>query len=144
MSGMTLRNILVRHRPSIRAEPFSARRTAIYAPGGVQYKSLFNDWKGSSTEDHSTKRSKNWDTNEPTSDAAASGMKERERNEGIADDTKSAGMTERGGRKESREAKQEHPEAPEPIIGMNDERAQVSTHAETRVFSFRAHGADDM
>lgn len=46
-------------------------------------------------------------------------------NEGIADNTKSQGMTERGGRKQARKAKEEHPAAPEPIIGMNDERAEV-------------------
>jgi hypothetical protein len=52
-------------------------------------------------------------------------MKERERNEGIADDTKQQGTTERGGRKHGQKAKEEHPAAPEPVIGMNDERARV-------------------
>lgn len=47
-------------------------------------------------------------------------------NEGIADDTKSQGMTERGGRKQAQKTKEEHPAAPEPIIGMNDERAEVT------------------
>jgi hypothetical protein len=52
-------------------------------------------------------------------------MKEREGNEGIADDTKQQGTTERGGRKHGQKAKEEHPAAPEPVIGMNDERARV-------------------
>lgn len=47
-------------------------------------------------------------------------------NEGVADNTKSQATTERGGRKQERKAKEEHPAAPKPIIGMNDERAQVN------------------
>ncbi|KAJ5578338.1 uncharacterized protein N7459_007302 [Penicillium hispanicum] len=84
----------------------------------------FKDWKGASTGEHSTERSKKGDTHDVTSGAVAAGMKERETHEGIADATKSQGTTQRGGLQHSRKAKEEHPEAPEPIIGMNDERAQ--------------------
>lgn len=86
---------------------------------------LFKDWKGADSTEHSTKRARRDDTDDPVSEATASGMKEREGNEGIADDTKQQGTTERGGRKHGRKAKEEHPAAPEPIIGMNDERARV-------------------
>lgn len=102
-----------------------AQTSTARLPGGVRGISLFKDWKGASSGDHATERSKRGDTNDPTSDATAAGMKERERNEDIADDSKSQGTTERGGQKHGKKAKQEHPAAPEPIIGMNDERAQV-------------------
>ena len=32
----------------------------------------------------------------------------------------------------NKKAKEDHPEAPEPVIGMNDERAQVSRKSEVR------------
>ncbi|KAJ5161665.1 hypothetical protein N7492_007057 [Penicillium capsulatum] len=92
--------------------------------GGVRGISLFKNWKGASSEEHTTERSKRGDTNDPTSNASAAGLKERQENENIADASKSQGTTERGGQKHGKKAKQEHPEAPEPIIGMNDERAQ--------------------
>lgn len=77
-------------------------------------------------KDNTVKRAKSGDTQDPSAAAAASGMKEREANEGIADDSKSGATTERGGMKNAEKAKREHPAAPEPIIGMNDERAGVS------------------
>lgn len=96
---------------------------------GFRDYSIFEDWKGSSAEDHTRKRSKRGDTEDIHSKEAASGLKERETNQGLADDTKSQGMTERGGTKYSKKAKEEHPKAPEPVIGMNDERSKVSLYA---------------
>lgn len=98
------------------------------APLGVRDYSIFEDWKGSSAEDHTRKRSKKGDTGDVHSEAAASGLRERKTNQGLADETKSQGMTERGGTKYGRKAKEEHPKAPEPVIGMNDERSKVSSY----------------
>lgn len=106
-------------QPALSTQKSTAHR------GGIRGISLFKNWKGASSEDHTTERSKRGDTNDPTSNASAAGMKEREQNEAVADTSKSQGTTERGGQKHGKKAKQEHPEAPEPIIGMNDERAQV-------------------
>ena len=107
----------------------STMRTRILAPPRARQFSrnhgLLKDWKGSDSTDSSIKRARKGDTNEPTSEATASGLKEREVNLGIQDDTKQQGATERGGRKHAQKAKEEHPAAPEPIIGMNDERAGV-------------------
>ncbi|CAI7614087.1 unnamed protein product [Penicillium glandicola] len=89
---------------------------------GVRNYSIFEDWKGSSAEDHIRKRAKKGDAEDIHSEAAASGLKERKTNQGLADDTKSQGTTERGGSKYGKKAKEEHPKAPEPVIGMNDER----------------------
>jgi len=87
--------------------------------------SIFKDWKGSSSKDNAVPRAEKGDKLDPETEAAASGLEEREVNEGIADETKSQGRTERGGRKHGKKAKAEHPNAPEPIIGMNDERGEV-------------------
>jgi hypothetical protein len=108
----------------------SAMGTRIPAPPTTRHLSrtyaLFKkDWKGADSTEHSIKRARRNDTEDPVSEATASGMKEREGNEGIADDTKQQGTTERGGRKHGQKAKEEHPAAPEPVIGMNDERARV-------------------
>lgn len=77
-------------------------------------------------EEHSIKRAERGEREDPASAAVASGIEERRVNEGIADDSKSGATTERGGSKHAAKAKKEHPAAPEPIIGMNDERAKVS------------------
>lgn len=89
---------------------------------GVRNYAIFKDWKGS--EEHTKERSKKGDTADVHASASASGMKERETNQGSGDGTKSQGTTETGGTKYSSQAKKENPKAPEPIIGMNDERGK--------------------
>jgi hypothetical protein len=98
------------------------------APLRVRNYSIFEDLKGSSSEEHVRKRSKKGDTEDVHSEAAASGLRERRANQGLADETKSQGMRERGGTKYGKKAKEEHPKAPEPVIGMNDERPKVSSY----------------
>ncbi|KAJ5771375.1 uncharacterized protein N7511_003426 [Penicillium nucicola] len=98
----------------------------ILRTSNIRQYSLKKDWKGSSTDEHAVRRAKSGDTADIPSSASLSGMNERRLNEGVADDTKSQGMTERGGSKQGKKAKEEHPNAPEPIIGMNDERAQFN------------------
>lgn len=116
MPASSLRNILSHPpRPSHTARALQTTRNY----------SITKDWKGSPTEAHAKERAKKGDSFDVHAAPAASGMQERDVNEGIADDTKSQGMTERGGRKQAKKAKEEHPAAPEPIIGMNDERAEV-------------------
>lgn len=120
----------------------STIRTRILAPPRARQFSrnygLLKEWKGSDSTDSSINRARKGDTNEPTSEATASGFKEREANSGIQDDTKQQGATERGGRKHAQKAKEEHPAAPEPIIGMNDERAGVRS----RPLGFQVQIAD--
>ncbi|KAJ5793736.1 hypothetical protein N7457_000335 [Penicillium paradoxum] len=89
---------------------------------GVRKYSIFKDWKGSTPEDHSHKRSEKGDTEDIHSEASASARRERVESHGIADDSISQAITERGGTKREKQAKEEHPKAPEPVIGMNDER----------------------
>lgn len=61
-------------------------------------------------------------TNDPNVQSAASqsGMKEREKQH----PDKSNAIAQRGG-EENEKAKKQHPEAPRPVIGMNDERGGV-------------------
>ena len=120
---MKLHSVIIRHRPSLLPKRSIAPPT--YSLGGVRYESIVNKWKGASTDDHNIRRSKKGDTYDPAAHASAAGMEEREVNEGVADKSKSQGTTRRGGAEQGRKAKQDHPSAPEPIIGMNDERAQV-------------------
>ncbi|KAJ5618883.1 hypothetical protein N7510_002867 [Penicillium lagena] len=94
------------------------------AKSSTRNSSVFKDWKGSSPDDNAVSRAEKGDRLDPETEAAASGLEEREKNEGIPDNTKSQAKTERGGKKQGKKAKAEHPNAPEPIIGMNDERAE--------------------
>ncbi|KAJ5493817.1 hypothetical protein N7463_009904 [Penicillium fimorum] len=96
--------------------------SVLHAPIGSRHYSIYEDWKGSSAEEHTRKRAEKGDAEDVHSEAAATGLSERKTNQGLADDTKSQGITERGGTKYGKKAKEEHPKAPEPIIGMNDER----------------------
>ncbi|CRG89587.1 hypothetical protein PISL3812_06625 [Talaromyces islandicus] len=84
----------------------------------------FQEWKGSSTQDHAVNRVSQRDTTDPETAAAQQGEAERAENEGIADATKSGATTERDLRQNKLKAKKEHPHAPEPIIGMNDEKGE--------------------
>lgn len=114
-TSSTLRNLISSHPP----------RPSLTALRNTRHYSLSEEWEGSKPEENTKERAKRGETADVHAAAGASGMQERERNEGVADETKSQGMTERGGHKHGRKAKEEHPAAPEPIIGMNDERAQV-------------------
>ncbi|CAI7592131.1 unnamed protein product [Penicillium glandicola] len=54
-----------------------------------------------------------------------SGLEERKAHEGgTGSDSKSQGMSEKGGARHGKKAKEDHPSAPEPVTGMNDERAK--------------------
>lgn len=123
---MKLYSVTAHSRPSILLKK-SIAQPAFFALGGVRHESITKQWKGASTDDHTTQRSKRGDEYDIHSSASASGMEERRQSEGVADKTKSQGMTQRGGTESGKKAKADHPAAPEPVIGMNDERAQVST-----------------
>jgi hypothetical protein len=89
-------------------------------------KRIFNDWKGTSTSDHAVNRAKKEDVTDPQVESTSSGRQERAESEGLADRSKSQATTQRDLGQSSKKAKQEHPKAPEPVIGMGDERGEVS------------------
>lgn len=75
-------------------------------------------WKGSSGEDHITNSKDELDVH---SAAAKSGKRDR-----AEDNKQSSAASERDSRNDNKRAKEDHPEAPGPVIGMNDERGGVS------------------
>ncbi|EAW07476.1 uncharacterized protein ACLA_021900 [Aspergillus clavatus NRRL 1] len=127
-----LKNMLTPRPPRVCILPLQSvwQPAGFPTPANVRARlnsSLGKEWKGCSPDEHAVRRTeKNRDTTDPEAEASASGMKERAEDYGIADDSKQQGATEREGRKFQRQAKEDHPKAPEPVIGMNDERARVS------------------
>ncbi|KAL4934152.1 uncharacterized protein BDV17DRAFT_2009 [Aspergillus undulatus] len=86
---------------------------------------LAQDWKGSSGEKHTTHRVEiEKDRTDPQTIASDRSMKDREQNFGGGASGESDATTETGGRQNEKKVKKDHPKAPEPVIGMNDERAQ--------------------
>ncbi|KAL6247855.1 hypothetical protein RBB50_005203 [Rhinocladiella similis] len=70
-------------------------------------------WEGRGKEDHAVHRS----PHDPQSKGAKEGMKDHEQlKEG------SQAISRRDESQGNKKAKQDHPEAPEPVIGMNEER----------------------
>jgi len=107
-----------------------------YSPCTIRLKSekdttyrVTDRWSGASTEDHIINKVKKGDTTDPQAEAAVFGQQERKENMGIADRTKSQATTERDLGRNNKRAKEDHPKAPEPIIGMNDEKGQVSLYS---------------
>lgn len=100
-------------------------RSATAVRWNSNHHSPFNKWVGSSPRDHAVPRVKRGDETDPETEAAGKGMKDREENYGTAKADLPDGVTERQGLSFARKAKQQFPEAPEPIIGENDEIGRV-------------------
>lgn len=86
----------------------------------------WQDWKGTRTEDHAVNRAAKNDITDPETEGSAKMRKEHDENEGIADSTLSSATTRRDTAKGREAAEKEFPEAPGPVIGMEDERGSVS------------------
>ena len=84
-----------------------------------RFASSTSDWSGRQGHEHVTNRKDELDVQ---SGASQSGKRER-----AADDNKaSQGTSEKDSGNQNEQAKKDHPEAPGPVIGMNDERGEVS------------------
>ncbi|KAK2808776.1 hypothetical protein FQN50_004448 [Emmonsiellopsis sp. PD_5] len=84
-------------------------------------------WTGSTQKDHTVNKSKRGDTTEPQSAAATAGLKENKATKSKnAEKWKSNATTEHDLGKGHAAADDEFPEAPRPIVGMEDERGRVS------------------
>ena len=77
-------------------------------------------WHGRETEEHAVNRKDELDVQ-----ASASQSGGRERASG--DERQSQASTEKDSGNQNEQAKKDHPEAPGPVIGMNDERGQVGS-----------------
>lgn len=80
-------------------------------------------WEGRGTEGHAVNRSQH----DPVSKGAQQGIKDKQ--QGGED---SQAISQKGG-SANKKAEQEHPEAPQPVIGMNEERGEVSLVWSVRV-----------
>ena len=79
-----------------------------------------SNWHGRETEEHAVNRKDELDVQ-----AYASQSGGRERASG--DERQSQASTEKDSGNQNEQAKKDHPEAPGPVIGMNDERGQVGS-----------------
>lgn len=79
---------------------------------------LSSTWEGRQTNEHVTNSK---DELNIQSSASLSGQNAR-----VKDPEQSSSASEKDHGKQNMKAEKDHPEAPTPVIGMNDERGQVS------------------
>ena len=79
-----------------------------------------SNWHGRETEEHAVNRKDELDVQ---AKASQSGGRER----ASGDERQSQASTEKDSGNQNEQAKKDHPEAPGPVIGMNDERGQVDS-----------------
>ncbi|KAK2855679.1 hypothetical protein FQN49_004950 [Arthroderma sp. PD_2] len=87
-----------------------------------------SSWKGAGTEDQNTNRVKRGDVTDPQTEATKSGQKEKQEGNRVNDKSKSQATTERDQKDSTRKTEEEFPKAPKPVIGMTDERGEVSNN----------------
>ena len=111
-------------RTSVRAPMLlstTLRNSSRSLPCIVQHRSASgtSDWSGRQPQEHVSNRKDELDVQ---SGASQSGKRERVG----GNENESQGTTEKDSGSQNQQAKKDHPEAPGPVIGMNDERGQVS------------------
>ena len=111
-------------RTSVRAQTLTSstlRNSPRSLPSTVQHRSASgtSDWSGRQPQEHVSNRKDELDVQ---SGASQSGKRERVG----GNENESQGTTEKDSGNQNEQAKKDHPEAPGPVIGMNDERGQVS------------------
>ncbi|MCJ1374443.1 hypothetical protein MMC20_005675 [Loxospora ochrophaea] len=79
---------------------------------------VHSEWEGRQPEEHVTNREDELDIQ---SGASKSGKRDR-----AVDSGHSQATTEKDHGSQNERAAKDHPEAPKPVIGMNDERGQTS------------------
>ena len=89
--------------------------------------SVTSDWQGRKPDEHAVNRTEEKDVQSEQSQA---GMREKDRhmsgNDAGKEENVSQGVSEADQNKSNTRAKEDSPEAPGPVIGMNDERGGVS------------------
>ena len=101
----TLVPAICRSRPTVLSSATIMPANALSLP-----RFAFASWEGRQPEEHVTNRKDELDVQ---SSASKSGVQER-----------AASQKDHGD--QNKKAKEDHPEAPGPVIGMNDERGRVS------------------
>ena len=98
-------------------------RTSLRIPSHLRTASTTKDWEGRQPSEHATNR-EGLDTQ---SSASKSGQEDRAKSApGTSDGGHSQATTEKDRGNQNEQAQKDHPEAPGPVIGMNDERGQVN------------------
>lgn len=95
-------------------------RTSHLTPNHLRLASGTSDWTGRQPQEHVTNKK-----DELNVQSSASKAGQDERAKGNANDSQAT--TEEDAGNQNKQAKKDHPEAPGPVIGMNDERGQVSS-----------------
>lgn len=88
-------------------------------PATIHSRRTAADWQGRQADEHITNS-----TDELNVQASASQSAKRDRAAG-AQESNSQATGEKDAGNQNEQAKKDHPEAPTPVIGMNDERGQV-------------------
>ena len=106
---------------TLRSPLFRPSPRSVTVPASTRYFAQGRDpeWSGRQASEHVTNRGDELDVQ---SGASQSGKRER----ASSDEKQSQGATEKDKGNQNEQAKKDHPEAPGPVIGMNDERGQVS------------------
>jgi len=94
-----------------------SRPLSTTTPARAQNEDSTPGWSGRKSDEHAVNRS----ANDPQSKAAKEGQEERAKTD-APKGTGSDATSRRDEKDSNRRAKEEHPEAPEPVIGMNEER----------------------
>ncbi len=99
-------------------------RTSLRMAPHTRAASTTKDWQGRQPSEHATNRKDGLDIQ---SSASNSGQQDRSKGvSGESDSGHSQATTEQDKGNQNEQAQKDHPEAPGPVLGMNDERGQVS------------------
>ena len=114
---MSVLRTLVRAQPLLHA--FRSCPRSLPSASQCRSASGTSDWSGRQPQEHLSNRKDELDVQ---SGASQSGKRER----ATDNENASQGTTEKDSGNQNEQAKKDHPEAPGPVIGMNDERGGVS------------------
>lgn len=115
--NMAVLRTLVRAQPVL--HPFRSYPQPLLSASQCRFASGTSDWSGRQPQEHVSNRKDELDVQ---SGASQSGKRER----ATDDENASQGTSEKDSGNQNEQAKKDHPEAPGPVIGMNDERGGVS------------------
>ena len=116
---MSIRSCILRTKLPLSSQPTSFLHTAQTRLASSGSSTGTPDWSGRKADEHVSNRKDELDVQ---SAASQSGHRER----ATGDEKQSQATTEKDSGNQNEQAQRDHPEAPGPVIGMNDERGQVS------------------
>ncbi|KIV84004.1 hypothetical protein PV11_05984 [Exophiala sideris] len=106
-----------------RTSRLASRPLSTFSPLRAKAPDSTPGWEGRHGEDHAVNRS----PHDPQSKNAKVGMKEKDQGE-----SQSQAIDQGDHNNSNKKAKEDHPEAPGPVLGMNDERGGKGNTSEGR------------